>query len=193
MPHPIDIIKGFASLTEADEQRLRRLMVERKFRAHETISGVRALSTLAFYIKRGSARCYYIRKGKEYTVNFFFDDQFMAIPRHIVDTEETFTIEFLEPTTVITIYPIQLRDEIISKNIPVDQSDSMLFINTAIIQYVKSLEEHLRAILNYSAIERYNWAIRRFPRLLETATITQLASYLGLTKETLYRIRSGKY
>lgn len=31
------------------------------------------------------------------------------------------------------------------------------------------------------------------PRLLQTATITQIASFLGLTKETLYRIRHNNY
>ena len=31
------------------------------------------------------------------------------------------------------------------------------------------------------------------PRLGEVATTTQIASFLGITKETLYRIRGGKY
>lgn len=44
-----------------------------------------------------------------------------------------------------------------------------------------------------NATQRYRWLINRYPRILESATTTQIASYLGLTKETLYRIRNNKY
>ena len=37
------------------------------------------------------------------------------------------------------------------------------------------------------------WLTSRYPRLLHVATITQIASYLGVTKETLYRIRNNNY
>lgn len=46
---------------------------------------------------------------------------------------------------------------------------------------------------NTSARERYQWVVDRYPRLLERSTVTQIASFLGVTKETLYRIRAGKY
>lgn len=193
MAHPIDIIKKFAPLTEQDELRLRRLMIERTYKRRETVTGQRAIMPFAFYIKSGAARSYFTRKGVEHTLAFSFDDQFITLPRHLVENDDTFSIEFLEPTTVITLPTFALRDELIASNIPVNEADIMLFINTALSQYVRSLEDHLTAILHFSAKERYRWVIERQPRLLEVATVTQIASYLGLTKETLYRIRSGKY
>ena len=193
MAHPIDIIKKFALLTEEDELRLRGLMVERSYKRREVVTGTRAIVPFAFYIKNGAARSYFTRNGREYTLAFSFDDQFITLPRHLVEYDDTFSIEFLEATSVITLPHFKLRDEIIDSNIQVNQADVMLFINTALSQYSRSLEDHLTAILHYSAVERYHWAIEQQPRLLEVATITQIASYLGLTKETLYRIRSGKY
>jgi hypothetical protein len=55
------------------------------------------------------------------------------------------------------------------------------------------LEERITVLQHYSARERYLWALERYPRLTECATVTQIASFLGLTKETLYRIRSDNY
>ena len=60
-------------------------------------------------------------------------------------------------------------------------------------QHVLALEERLDALQTMSAEERYRWALKRYPRITECATLTQIASFLGVTKETLYRIKSGKY
>ena len=41
--------------------------------------------------------------------------------------------------------------------------------------------------------ERYEWVVTRYPRLLQRATLGQIASFLGITQETISRIRSEKY
>ena len=59
--------------------------------------------------------------------------------------------------------------------------------------HVKYLEERVMLLQTASAPERYRWMEKRYPRVIERATMTQVASFLGITKETLYRIRSNKY
>ena len=68
-----------------------------------------------------------------------------------------------------------------------------MFLNAILYEYAGYLEERLFNLYNASARERYEWVLRRYPRLGEVATTTQIASFLGITKETLYRIRGGKY
>lgn len=68
-----------------------------------------------------------------------------------------------------------------------------MFLNTTLAIYTSYLEERIYTLQCMNATERYDWAIKRYPRLTEYATVTQIASFLGLTRETLYRIRSGKY
>ena len=48
-------------------------------------------------------------------------------------------------------------------------------------------------MLHKPARERDQVALERYPNILDLVTVTQLASFLNLTKETIYRIRSGKY
>jgi hypothetical protein len=59
-------------------------------------------------------------------------------------------------------------------------------------RHIEYLEEHM-FMLRMEARDRYFWALKKYPHILDVVSVTQLASFLNLTKETLYRIRSGKY
>lgn len=188
--HPIDHIKSFATLTPETESRLLDMMKEEHPRRGHTIQGP-SLATFACYIKHGAARIFYTQRGREYTVNFAFDDQFLIVPPSMAERHgDTITIEFLEPSTIIVVPGAHVRDELQS-SARISESDSLLFINSALIQHTRYLEDFLSVALTCNARDRYLWAIKMHPRLTSCATLTQIASYLGMTKETLYRLRAS--
>ncbi len=136
---------------------------------------------------------FYIRNGKEHTVSFAFDDEYLMTHSFLVkNINTTFTIMFLEDSDIVYVPHIRLHD-VLNDIEEINQEETALFLNASLLHYTAYLEERIYAFQNANAVDRYNWAISRYPRLLECATITQIASFLGLTKETLYRIRSGKY
>lgn len=191
--HPIDHIKKFANLTPELEYAILGLMREYKFKKGDTIRGAVNLTSYAYFISQGAARLFYSQKGKEQTVSFSFDDEFVVISRHVVKKNaDTVAIQFLEPTTVIFIPQLRLRDFLV-KTSSINDRAGLLFLNTALIHYSSFLEEINDVMQSMSAEERYKWAIERYPRLTQCATTTQIASFLALTKETLYRIKGGKY
>lgn len=194
MPHPIEIIKRFTEVSPDIEERLKSVIVERHLRKGDSISGSRAMNDIAYYILSGSARVYFLRGGREHTFSFFFDDEFIIPPRLLVDQmDDTLTIQFLEPTTVLTVSHEQVKDEMQASGALVNIPEVIIFCNLALSSYATYLEERFIQMQQSSAEDRYRWAVERYPRLLETASITQIASFLGVTKETLYRIRSGTY
>lgn len=192
--HPIDVIKSFVPLTPEAEAKLRGMMVERTYPRRAVITGLRLLQVNVFFIVKGAARVYYLRGSKDNTFTFSFEGQFISLPRFLMEDQpdETLGIEFLEPTTILTLQPEAIREELLSEHKSIS-NEALLFVDTALIQYSRRLEDRLSMMLHASAIERYEWAMERYPRLLEIATVAQIASFLGLTKETLYRIRSGVY
>lgn len=193
MAHPIDIIRQFTHLSPDLEERLRQLMVERRFRRGSIISGIGSLSAQAFYILQGSARLFYIHGGKERTFSFSFDDEFVVVSNMFLhDYQDTISVQFLENTKVVALSHSQVKT-ILEQSSAVSVPESLVFLNVALHQHAYALEERLNIFQHSSAEERYRWAVERYPRLLETASGTQIASFLGLTKETLYRIRSGNY
>lgn len=187
----IEIIDALSRLSPENEQKLRSLIEQRSFRRGEIINNHNNNMLIqSFYIVHGSARAYYTRNGKEHTYSFAFDDEFVMIPHMMTHhhSDSTMSIEFMEPTDVVFIPHARLRDSV-SDN----PYEANLFQIAALRDYCRVLEERYLMLQNTSARERYQWVVDRYPRLLERSTITQIASFLGVTKETLYRIRSGKY
>jgi CRP-like cAMP-binding protein len=162
--HPIDVIKKFGTITPEQELSLRNLMCDYMFQKGDVIQGVKNLTSFVYFLTKGSARLFYTEHGREHTSSFSFSDEFIVVPRHILLVyPETVAVEFLEPSTVIFVPHLQVRN----------------------------LLESDRATLD--AEQRYRWVLNRYPRLTDCATTTQIASFLGVTKETLYRIKNGKY
>lgn len=190
---PIDLIRKFAHLTPELEEALNSVMVERRFRKGDTLRGKVNLTAYAYYIIEGAARVYYTRKSKEHTFEFAFENEFIIVsPQLINRMGETVTIQFLEPATVIMMPHLQIK-ELLQGSDAIDDAARLLFLNTALVQYCSLLEERAGVMQSLGADERYRWILERYPRITECANATQIASFLGITKETLYRIKSGKY
>lgn len=192
--HPIEHIKAFATLTPEQETSILSLMEERNFRKGEIISGAVNFTSSSFYIRQGSARTYVTTGGKEHTHSFTFANEYIFVSPSLLKFQpDTVSIQFLEPTSAIFI-PIQrIKELLLDSSANIESTSAMLFYTTALQHYISLLEERLYVMQTLSAPKRYQWVLNRQPRIHEIASTTQLASYLGVTKETLYRIRNNKY
>lgn len=191
--HPIENIKAFTNITPELEEQLLSIMCRKSFKKGEIIRGAANLATTAYYILNGAARVFTTAGGKEHTHSFSFEDEFIILSKQTIKYQpDTISIQFLENTEVIYVPYVKVKD-LLSGTATVDNPAALVFFNAGLIRYNEFLEERLYAMQILNAREKYNWLITRYPRILESATVTQIASYLGLTKETLYRIRNNKY
>lgn len=189
MPHPLQTLKDLFHLGPEQLEAIEQMFVERSFVRGDVIDGRHSLKTQIFYLKSGAARVYYTEKGREHTIQFAFDDEYLDTKN---DVAVQTTVMFMEDSKVIYMPMAGIRDFLSDQDKEMNQ-EAILFMNASLISRIKILEERIFYTQHASAVERYNWVISRYPRLLECATVTQIASFLGVTKETLYRIRSGKY
>lgn len=183
----LDELRAFG-FTPEEEERLRKSLTFKTFKKGYILDSRAGILSTRHYIVKGTARIYYIENGKERNYGFSFDNQFIVIPYSIMMRDRDIFIQFLEDTKVCCVPSHEDR-----KNYPLLSSVKFWqFINIALIHHVSKMEEYV-LMLRMDARDRYRWLIERHPHILETVSITQLASYLNVTKETLYRIRSGKY
>lgn len=193
MAHPVDHISDHFDISPEMEHTLRSMMSERRFSRGEKILGRHELQSIAFYIRKGSARAYYLHTGREHTYSFAFDDEFVSVPMSLLKTPDaTVAIEFLESTDVIFM-PVTDMRTLIQDFGNEHMAEVASYIISILFEHSQLIEERLLVFQSMSAPERYQWLINMYPAILERATITQIASFLGVTKETLYRIRAGKY
>ena len=180
-------------LTPELEQTIETLIEERTFKRGDTITSEGDLRNYIFYIAKGSSRVYYIRSGKEHTYSFALEEEFITLARPLIaDSNNVTTIEFLEPT-VIYMLPLHKTHTLLRQY---DFSTIAQIINgifKGLSKHICDLEERILMLQTLSAKDRYNWLASRYPKILERANMNQIASYIGVTKETLYRIRAGKY
>lgn len=193
MTETLQNITGRYAIPPEMAESLRAIMIKRHYKRGEVIQASISLLANAYYITKGMARAYYIKNGREHTYTFVFEDEVIAIPRSLFKIKDIVpAIEFLEDSDVLEISHDRMQDvmTIYSKE---HLTDLASFIIDRLLEHARIVEERLLVFQSMDAAERYEWFIQMYPTILERANITQIASFLGVTKETLYRIRAGKY
>lgn len=181
-------IRSFFNLSDEDSQYLKSSLKLATFKKGHVLSGRNEILQNAIFLNKGAVRTYYLEKGKEHNFSFSFSPHFVIKPQSIIETgARQFFVQSLTDTELLYI-PVATLNTLRNRN----SGEVYKFMNAGLISYIQYLEEQM-LMLHMSAKERYEWVVERYPQLLELVSVTQLASYLNLTKETLYRIRSGKY
>ena len=193
MPLPFDNFKKHVDLSPELQHSFYHITAERSYKRGETISEMGELRNHLFYIMSGSARVFYISGGKEHTYSFAFENEIIALSHQLVqDSNYVTTIEFLEPTK-LAILPVEELQTLIRSHDLNNLGVLLEQMVRGLLTQMTILEERILVLQTYSAKERFEWLMKRYPKIAERANLTQIASFLGLKKETLYRIRAGKY
>ncbi|WP_020528879.1 Crp/Fnr family transcriptional regulator [Flexithrix dorotheae] len=144
-------------------------------------------SKKAYLIIEGCARAYYLKDGKDISDWFTFENQFMAsIISFFSEEPSPHYVEFVEDSTVLE-FSKDTVDFLSRKH-----HDFERFISKVVTETMLGLCERLHTIQFAKADERYDRLITIYPDITQRIPLTHIASYLGITLETLSRIRSHK-
>src|SRR5690606_35030264 len=139
------------------------------------------------FIEKGLIRSYYIKDDKDITHHFFPEDTFnLPLESIFYKRPSPYGWEALEETTVRCI---QYQDfEPYMLKIPGFEG----FIRELLIEMIKVFSDRLYAIQFQTAQDRYTSLISKHPDILKRAPLGHIASYLGITQQTLSVIRAKK-
>jgi CRP-like cAMP-binding protein len=137
-----------------------------------------------FYIKKGLVRIYYYSSiGKEITLWFSSEDTLITAIDSFYNYKPTRdNCEALEDIEVYTITHSQLETLLNNKK----GAQTAFYI---MYEVTRKMAELLDSIRFRSAEERYTSLISNYPAIIQRVSLGQIASYLGITQETLSRIR----
>jgi len=160
----------------------------RTFNKGEIVVHEGQYSKKAYLIIEGSARAYYLKDGKDISDWFSFENQFMASIISFFGNEPSpHYVEFVEDSTVL-----QFSKETVDR-LSNEYHDFERFINKIITETMLGLCERLHTIQFAKASERYKHLLTIHPQITNRIPLTHIASYLGITLETLSRIRNPKH
>jgi len=137
------------------------------------------------YIVRGLVRLYHTGDGVEYVRGFDFEGRFAAVYECVLTGDPApFSIQALEPTHTLT-FPGNLLAQLYDRHAAWDRIGRRILEQ----QWLRGRDKETRFRL-YKAEDHYRLLIARDSPLLARVPLNQLASYLGITPETLSRIRA---
>ncbi|MBP1639292.1 MAG: Crp/Fnr family transcriptional regulator [Bacteroidetes bacterium] len=138
-----------------------------------------------YFVLEGILRNYYIKNGTEITTNFDFPNDIAANFTSLMLQQKS--IGCIQAMTDCKIYRMKASDfdKIKAKNPSMQQIKEIL-----ISGYVILLEERLYSLQFCTAAERYHFMMEEYPYFIQQIPLTYIASYLGISLETLSRIRA---
>jgi CRP-like cAMP-binding protein len=138
-----------------------------------------------FFVEKGLLRQGYIdEKGKEHILHFAPESWFVADRESMFFNQPSkYFIQALENSQVVLIDEEFLS--FLSKKIPA----FIDFNNKLLHSHIRHLQNRIAQLLSATAQERYLDFVQMYPDILLRVPQTMVASYLGITPESLSRVR----
>ena len=140
-----------------------------------------------FLVKSGFIKTYYNKDGISINLNFTFEGGFSTNPHSIHNRMPSELIIEAGEDTVVWVFNLDDISHVYGRD-----PKLVLFVRRMSIHILLASEEHSNYFKTHTPAERYKYIEQHNPQLLQRISLSQLASYLGVTRETLSRIRSKR-
>lgn len=141
-----------------------------------------------FYIEKGCVRTFFNSNGEDKTVQFFFEEEgLMSFDSFFNEVPSQFTIETIAPAVIYRLpkeYVIQLLDEL-----SLEPGFAKMLLQMSAIRQMHYINEFVSFIRD-TPEQRYQRLLEEKPRIMQRVPQHYIASYLGISKVHLSRIKS---
>jgi CRP-like cAMP-binding protein len=141
------------------------------------------------FVIKGSARTFTVdEKGHEHILKLSMENWWLAdFESFYLLTPSRFNIEALEDLEVLQSTNAQIEEFL--KHIPAFSA----MANVISQNYTIANQKRMQAAMSYTAEERYEDLISNYPEFFKRFPQNMIASYLGLSRETLSRLRKNAF
>jgi CRP-like cAMP-binding protein len=182
-----DHIEKVCPLTDEEFDYILSHFKQRKLRKHAFLIQEGEYVNHAYFVVKGCLRAFTgdSNSGKEFIYQFAIEDWWITDKEAFFQgSRSTMNIDCLENCELLAI---SLSDQQkLGKELWKYEHFLQVKANLASI----SLQKRLQMMIRGGAKERYEQFIRQYPRLLDRIPKTFIASYLGMSRETLSRLYS---
>lgn len=187
MQHLLDAFGQYAPIGDAARADLARMLVREELPKGTVLLADGQVCNRLYWLEKGMARGYYLRDGKDITSGFAFEGE-MVLAMHSFFTRKP-TVKSLELIEDSILYSIGHEDlTFLYKKYPEINTIGRFLYE----KYCVALEERSFALQFLPAKERYEHLVARHPQVLQRARLGHIASLLGISPETLSRIRGKR-
>jgi len=181
-------ITANGDFTPEDLQFIRSLATVKKVRRKELLLQEGEVCRHKIFVAKGLLKSYYLRHdGTEHIMRFSPENSWATDPESLRNqTPAQSNIEALENSEVVMWTRENLAE--LFASIPAFKA----YMDRLISSALKSSHERIRMNLSYTSEEKYEDFIASFPDVFRRVPLHMVASYLGVSRETLSRIRHAR-
>lgn len=175
------------SLTAAEQNEVKTYFTPKKLRRKQYLLQEGEVCRYLAFVEKGVLRSYNVdAKGVEHMIHFALEGWWMADTYSFLSGEPSnYNIDALEDSELLMI-TLEGFEQMMVQVPRMERYFRILFQNNII-----SKERRLISSISYSAEEKYIRLAESDPQLMQRIPLHLIASYLGITPETLSRIRKN--
>lgn len=172
-------------LTKEEEELCRNFFTPRKLRKKQYLLQQDDVCRYTAFVEKGVLRAYTVDdKGYEHIVQFAVEGWWISdMYSFLTGDPSTYNIEALEECELLLLTK-NSNEELLTK-IPKMERYFRILTQNALI----AIQRRMVGALSKTAEEKYNQLLQIYPHLLQRVPQHMIASYLGVTPETLSRVR----
>ncbi|MGQ8337504.1 Crp/Fnr family transcriptional regulator [Sunxiuqinia sp. A32] len=181
----IDYIEQFVKLDFEAIQELKNLAEIDVYKKNQHILEQGEYCNKIWFVKSGMVRKYYLCDGNEISTWIHTEnDTFTSLQSYAQNTPSDEFLQACEDTEVISIS--KSNGEKLAKH-----SHFVVFSNALMEREFVNIDKHTKALNRKDARGRYEYLKEIAPEIIKRAKIGHIASIIGVSRETLSRIRKA--
>lgn len=139
-----------------------------------------------FLVQAGALRSFYYVDGRDVTAHFALEFGVVGAADSIIKNKPSrYYIETLESSQVYVLDYREMESFL-------DHNPHLERLARKFTQFLYiDLVERLEGMTFLSAKDKYNHLLSRYPDIIQRVSLGHIASYLGITQETLSRVRAN--
>jgi CRP-like cAMP-binding protein len=181
----LNSISRHIQLTEEETEYFTSLLTVKKLRKRQYLLQEGDVMRHETFVAKGCLRTYEIdEKGQEHVIQFSVEEWWVGdMYSFLTCTPSRFNIDCLEDTELIQFTKEQLEELYI--RVPKFERYFRILVQNAYI----AAQNRVLSIITKPALERYQEFVRKYPTIEQRVPNHQIASFLGITPESLSRLR----
>jgi CRP-like cAMP-binding protein len=185
---PIErLAQNFCPLSPASMADLQAVCTEHAYEKGQVLVREGQYADQLYFILEGCARAYYLKGGKDISDWFAFEDHFIcAIVGYFLQVPSPHYIELLEPSRLLVIGRDDMQ-ALCDKHHDIERLGRLSATATML-----QLQRRVVSLQFESAQQRLENLLQIHPQIAQRVPLHHIASFLGITPETLSRVRAGK-
>lgn len=185
MTELLDVINSFQELDSETEQAVGKYFIEEKFKKGEYIITEDKICSKIYFIKSGLVRRFCcLEDGIEVTKWIYTDNQFITSLSSFFEQKPSF--ENFQASEETILFSLSYDDEQILLEYPLFSKFHIKLLRV----YLSKLNEFHHFDTSMSAQEKYLYLLNTLPQIILKAKLKDIASLIGVSPETLSRIRA---